>query len=154
MKRIKIWRPAGFPGQCWRPRLCFSRPPSPPTHSLVSRLLFCLFRLGRCSLARLCARLCYQETTGASIVSIFWLSHVVTSDQNIRPVTGYQRPGIKAFVKYEAGLVWWGGGRRPPPSSTLTRAWELVFMTAFFFFFQLHCSGPIEFTLPYRGTGG
>lgn len=58
------------------------------------------------------------------------------------------------FVKYEAGFVG-GGGGGPPPYSLLTRAWERVFMADFLFFFsKLHCSGPIEFTLPYRGTGG
>lgn len=38
----------------------------------------------------------------------------------------------------------------PPPSlPVLTRAWEVVFMTAFFW----HCSGPIELAPSYRGTG-
>lgn len=37
----------------------------------------------------------------------------------------------------------------PPSLPVLTRAWEVVFMTAFFW----HCSGPIELAPSYRGTG-
>lgn len=63
------------------------------------------------------------------------------------------RDYVNVFVKYEAGSMG-GGGRGATALLLANQSMGACFYGRFSFFFKLHCSGPIEFTLPYRGTGG